>query len=640
MPQNCGACRLKRHRTLLAGQERMLRCSTMSKSRMMGAGAGGTQFGVLTSINQGGGSKKQGLVSTTNTPSRLDSHIRIRGGGENRNWMFCMNQLGGVGRRWGQAAGPGNRGGTSANCQALAWRRRQLYPPKPCGAGVRGWGAAVKFKPDCRDGPTLGTVAPSDNTCCGYVNILLDGGAQYSGMARVKVGSAAAAAKKVQSAPIKWQDAFQDTGISVTIPKWTIGPGLNQADVPAELPFLRVQPSAGTIDGSALVECVYEGGPAASIRISDSASIDTVKVVMTLRPTPTEVGEESTSATLSYRVVTSAQSVQVSQPLIPWSYYMDALYAGTGFPQPPQGNPCETFTMATPWLASTGCSESCDPAKEICCADPMATAAGTPVCFDTESRSLGPDWGCSDVYDHVGGCTDCVPEPAGGWPPPGPQREKALYPPACRVQVPVIAAAKACTNYVCAVGQRILVSIPRGAFGQDSTGADMPSAQWTGTAVRRLEKQSTLPNADRTTPEMIKYIIEGTGPEVPPREPVTVHAGPTVPPGLADGACSGSECVSGKLTSLQYQIQQSSQEYQYGLVWLFTASESGDAHSPFAAYQLPQQPGDADAWNLDYGHPVLTLGPWAGVLVIPGKIVTLCVLDESGKPVSSPCSPS
>ena len=115
-----------------------------------GAGAGGTQYGVLTSVNQGGGSKKQGLVSTTNTRVDLNAFIRVRGGGHNRNWLFCMNQLGGVGRRWGQASGPGNRGGVSANCQRLAYRRRQQYPPKPCGAQVRGWGAGVKFPALCK----------------------------------------------------------------------------------------------------------------------------------------------------------------------------------------------------------------------------------------------------------------------------------------------------------------------------------------------------------------------------------------------------------------------------------------------------------------------------------------------------------
>lgn len=103
----------------------------MSKARMMNASAGGTQYGVLTSINQGGGNKKQGLVSTTNRGVALNTSIRVRGGGHNRNWLFCMNQLGSVGRRWGQGSGPGNRGGVSSNCQRLAHRRMQLYPPRP-----------------------------------------------------------------------------------------------------------------------------------------------------------------------------------------------------------------------------------------------------------------------------------------------------------------------------------------------------------------------------------------------------------------------------------------------------------------------------------------------------------------------------
>ena len=110
---------------------------------------------MLTSGNQGGGDKKQGLVSTTNTRVDLNAFIRIRGGGHNRNWLFCMNQLGGVGRRWGQASGPGNRGGVSANCQRLAYRRRQQYPPKPCGSEVRGWGSGVKFPPLCRPAASL-----------------------------------------------------------------------------------------------------------------------------------------------------------------------------------------------------------------------------------------------------------------------------------------------------------------------------------------------------------------------------------------------------------------------------------------------------------------------------------------------------
>ena len=138
----------------------------MSKARMMGAGAGGTQYGVMTSVNQGGGDKKQGLVSTTNTRVQLAHHLRVRGGGHNRNLVFCMNQLGGVGRRWGQASGPGNRGGVSLACQAMARWSRINNPPKPCGAQVRGWGSGVKFPPICEVGAAAPAPGPPSTDTC------------------------------------------------------------------------------------------------------------------------------------------------------------------------------------------------------------------------------------------------------------------------------------------------------------------------------------------------------------------------------------------------------------------------------------------------------------------------------------------
>ena len=101
----------------------------MPRSRLMAPGAGGLNWGVNRLGNQGGGDKKQGLVSTTNARSPLVPHIRTRAdGGNSRHWVFCMNQLGGVGRRWGQAAGPGNRGGVRSGCKALAAESRRLYP--------------------------------------------------------------------------------------------------------------------------------------------------------------------------------------------------------------------------------------------------------------------------------------------------------------------------------------------------------------------------------------------------------------------------------------------------------------------------------------------------------------------------------
>ena len=108
----------------------------MSKCRVIGAGAGIGRAngggGYNTGGNQGGGDALEGLVSTTNMRVSLVPYVRTRAdGGNARNWVFCMNQLGGVGRRWGQAAGPGNRGGVHASCKGLAARSRQKHPRRP-----------------------------------------------------------------------------------------------------------------------------------------------------------------------------------------------------------------------------------------------------------------------------------------------------------------------------------------------------------------------------------------------------------------------------------------------------------------------------------------------------------------------------
>lgn len=100
----------------------------MPGRRLIGAGAG-----ILTSGNQGGGDKKQGLVSTTNTRSQLVHRIRTRAdGGKSRHWIFCINQLGGVGHKYGQAAGPAaGRSGVSEACSALARESRMLWMRRP-----------------------------------------------------------------------------------------------------------------------------------------------------------------------------------------------------------------------------------------------------------------------------------------------------------------------------------------------------------------------------------------------------------------------------------------------------------------------------------------------------------------------------
>ena len=113
----------------------------MSKCRVIGAGAGIGRAsgggGYNTGGDQGGGNKKQGLIGTTNRRVELVPFIRTRSdGGNSRNWVFCMNQLGGVGRRWGQAAGPGNRGGVGPECHYLASLSRRHYPATlPQGSG-------------------------------------------------------------------------------------------------------------------------------------------------------------------------------------------------------------------------------------------------------------------------------------------------------------------------------------------------------------------------------------------------------------------------------------------------------------------------------------------------------------------------
>tara|TARA_B100001093_G_C26567035_1_gene901266 strand:- start:423 stop:887 length:465 start_codon:yes stop_codon:yes gene_type:complete len=71
----------------------------MPRIRTMGAGLGGsTANNVNVNANTGGGNKKQGLSTTTNKRVQFVSNaIKNRSYGENRNVIFCMNQLGGIG---------------------------------------------------------------------------------------------------------------------------------------------------------------------------------------------------------------------------------------------------------------------------------------------------------------------------------------------------------------------------------------------------------------------------------------------------------------------------------------------------------------------------------------------------------------
>ena len=50
----------------------------------------------------GGGNKKQGLTSTTNKSAAINSAIQHFSWGRNRDRVYCMNQLGGIGRGYSQ----------------------------------------------------------------------------------------------------------------------------------------------------------------------------------------------------------------------------------------------------------------------------------------------------------------------------------------------------------------------------------------------------------------------------------------------------------------------------------------------------------------------------------------------------------
>ena len=69
----------------------------MSKSRIMGAASCGTNYGVNKNSPGNGNGKWQGLWPSVGHAKNARL-INTRAGGDNRNVVFCMNQLGGVGR--------------------------------------------------------------------------------------------------------------------------------------------------------------------------------------------------------------------------------------------------------------------------------------------------------------------------------------------------------------------------------------------------------------------------------------------------------------------------------------------------------------------------------------------------------------
>ena len=71
----------------------------MSKCRSMYAGSSGAVYNANAMHPGNGNGKWQGLVSTTNMRSSIIPYVRTRADSDNRNVVFCMNQLGGVGRK-------------------------------------------------------------------------------------------------------------------------------------------------------------------------------------------------------------------------------------------------------------------------------------------------------------------------------------------------------------------------------------------------------------------------------------------------------------------------------------------------------------------------------------------------------------
>ena len=69
----------------------------MSKARSMYAGSSGSNYGVNKNSPGNGNGKWQGLWPSVGH-ARNSRYINTRAGGDNRNVVFCMNQLGGVGR--------------------------------------------------------------------------------------------------------------------------------------------------------------------------------------------------------------------------------------------------------------------------------------------------------------------------------------------------------------------------------------------------------------------------------------------------------------------------------------------------------------------------------------------------------------
>lgn len=66
---------------------------------MMGAGlASSSLYSSNPNLNTFGGSKKQGVTSRVGLDTWADRSVQIYSNGYGKNKLFCMNQLGGVGK--------------------------------------------------------------------------------------------------------------------------------------------------------------------------------------------------------------------------------------------------------------------------------------------------------------------------------------------------------------------------------------------------------------------------------------------------------------------------------------------------------------------------------------------------------------
>ena len=72
----------------------------MSKSRIIGAGnAGSLGYNANVNLNTAGGTKKQGFPSITGyRPREIDNIVKTKATGDKRDFIFSMNQIGGIGR--------------------------------------------------------------------------------------------------------------------------------------------------------------------------------------------------------------------------------------------------------------------------------------------------------------------------------------------------------------------------------------------------------------------------------------------------------------------------------------------------------------------------------------------------------------